>query len=150
LALQAAFGGKQVDVRAVTDIVSVLFEPKSQREFERQELAGTHGQRVVHDTGELRFTSVRSVETDIGPRALCSFGMSVDRIVAWPAVVRLPRVIGTLEKNIGRAFIADDEHNVTLPIRFGTLRNSRHAAEVHAARPILRNGQFSDWLPPAF
>ena len=76
----------------------MLFEEVTQREFEREEFAGADRKRIVDDAGELGVAAVRTIEADVGPRPLISLGMRVDRILAGPLVVRVPGVVGALER----------------------------------------------------
>ena len=116
-ALQSAIGREHVAVGAVCDVVPVLLEPIGQGKLQRQEFARAKGQRIIHHAVVLRFAAVRPIEAHVGPRSLHTFRVRVDRVVAGPAIVRLPRVVRALEQDIGRPLVTDDEDHVALPIR---------------------------------
>ena len=76
--------------------------------------------------------------------------MGVDRVVARPAVVGLPGVVGALEQDVGRAVVADDEDDVALPVGLDVgVDERRQPAEVDAAGPVVGNRQRGRRLPPA-
>src|SRR5205807_9118720 len=136
-----ALGSKQavrivvrVEVRDVSDIVAARFQPVSEREFPEKPFAGTGGKRRVEN---LTILSVGTVEADLNvrPPVPLVLAVVVERELARPAIVRLPRRVRTLENEIGRAIVADDEDEVALQ----SIALGGEFAEVNAARPVLRN-----------
>ena len=152
LALQAPVRREHVAVRAVRDVVSMLFEPIRHRKFVRQKLTGSHRQRIIHNRRVLSLAPVWPVKTDIGPRSLAAFRMRVDGIVTGPDVVRLPGVVRNLKQNVRRTLVTDDENDVALPIRFFVvvLRDRGESAEIHTAEPFVGNCQSQRRRPTAF
>jgi len=104
---------QHVAVRAVRDVVTVLLQPVRHWKLKAQPFAQTNRLRVLED---LRILSVRSIETDVGPRSLIAFGMRVDQITIGPLVVGPPRVVGTLQQDVGGPVVTHDEHNIVLPV----------------------------------
>lgn len=149
LALQAAIRRDHVAIATVGNIVSLLFEPICHRKLERQKLARTDRQWIIHYTIELSLASVGTIEAHIRPRTLPTVWMCVDRVVVWPTIVCLPCVIRALKKHVGWAIIGNDEDNVTLPVRFVSERNGCESPQVNTAEPIGRNGQRDRWFPKA-
>ncbi len=143
-------GADHVAIRAVADVVAMLLEPISQGKLQRQKLPRADCQRVVHHAIELGLAGVGAIEADIGPRALPSLGMGVERIVAGPLVVGLPGVIRALKQDIGRPVVANDEDHIALPIRFVVRGNGRQPAEIDSAGPVLGNRQPGGRLPTTF
>ena len=124
----------RVEVRDVSDIVAARFQPVSEREFPEKPFAGTGGKRRVEN---LTILSVGPVEADlhVRPPIPLVLAVIVQGELAWPAIVRLPGRVRTLEDEISRAIVADDEDDVALQ----TVPLGGEFAKINSAQPILRN-----------
>ena len=147
-ALQAAFGRVHVAVRAIGDVVAVLFEPVGHGEFKAQPLARADGLRVLVD---LRVLRIRPVEAHVRPRPLVAARIRVHGEIVRPAVVGLPRVVAALHEDVRLAVVLDDEDDVALPVGGVVAPGNRgQAAEINAAHPVGRNLDGNARLPAAF
>src|SRR5688500_15366468 len=61
----------------------------------------------------------------------------VEREPIGPTVVGGPRVVAALEQNVGRTVVANDENDITLPIRLIACRGKRRQSpKIDATRPV--------------
>src|SRR5690606_17901041 len=67
------------------------------------------------------------------------------------SIIRLPRIVGTLEKDIGGTVILHDKYHIALPVRFVLAVGQRgQTAQVNTTYPILWNGETYGRLPVTF
>jgi hypothetical protein len=99
----------------------------------------------------LRLASIGPVKAHVGPGALDSPRVGVNREMIWPAVIGLPGVVGALEEDVCGPFVTNDEDDVALPVRLFLLINERREpSDINAARPVLRNSEACAGFPEAF
>ena len=148
---QEAIGAQQtgavemrVGIREVAHVVAVCFEPVHEGVLPQEELAGTDGERLVHDLAVLAIGPVEAHAHTAAPVPLV-LAVVIQRELGGPAVVGLPGIVGALEQVARLALIADDEDDVALEA-FLELGEFGH---VDAADPILREKQLGTGLPLA-
>src|SRR5437879_190795 len=137
----------QVEVRAVSDVITFLLEPIGHREFPEQISTRAAGLRCVD---ALAVLGVRAVETHAHIRPGVPdlrTTVVVQRIPSGPFVVRLPGQIARLAQDIRRAAVLYHEHDVTLSAEWFI---PSELAQIHAAGPVFRNAERRGLLPFAF
>jgi len=99
----------------------------------------------------LRILAVRPVKAHLGADRMRAARIGVERVVVGPLVVGLPGVVAALEKEVGRAVIADDKDAIALPVRLHrTVWHGGEAGEINAAGPGGGHLERERWLPLAF